>query len=259
MLGLAPMGKTEARFNEILEAARRDPNILAFWLGGSRGKGVITPHSDYDCELIVKDEVLDEYRKKYENPGDSRIDLTVSTFDRFREHAASGSPEAWDRYNFAHLKALVDKTGEAQKLIDEKGSLPAAEASGIVRRELDHYINQIYRSLKCTRDGQQVGARLEAAEGINPLLDAIFALNGRVRPYFKYLEWELRNYPLAKLGINEPEFIKILLEILTSGDIGVQQNLLSRIEVLFRAEGYGEVFDSWGEDLLWMKTYSPET
>lgn len=253
------MDETEAQFNRVLEAACSDPNILAFWLDGSRGKGMITPYSDYDCTMIVKDEVLDEYRKKYENPGDSKIDLSVSTFDRFRQHAALGSPEAWNRYNFAHLKALVDKTGEAQKLIDEKGSMPSPEAPDTIRRALDHYINQVYRSVKCTRDGQQIGARLEAAEGINPLLDAIFALNGRVRPYFKYLEWEFKNHPLHKPRINSTEVTETLLEILTSADIKVQQVLLSRIEVLFRAEGYGEVFDSWGKDLFWMKTYSPET
>jgi hypothetical protein len=245
------MAETEARFNQVLEAAYRDPNVLAFWLDGSRGKGVTTSHSDYDCTMIVKDEVLDEYRKKFENLGDPKIELSVYTFDGFRQHAAC--------YNFSHLKALVDKTGEAQQLIDSKGSVLSPEASKIIHRALDHYINQVYRSLKCFRDGQQNGARLEAAEGINPLLDAVFALNGRIRPYFKYLEWELKNYPLPKLGITHAEFTEILLEILTSADIKVQQNLLSRIELLFRAEGYEAVFDGWGKDLFWMKTYSPET
>jgi len=192
------MDQTEAQFNKLLAAACADPNILAFWLDGSRGKGVITPFSDYDCTMLVKDEVLDEYRNKYEQLGNPRIDLSVSTFDQFREYAGLGSPQAGHRYNFAHLKALVDKTGEAQKLIDEKGSVPSPEAPQIIRRALNHYINQVYRSIKCTRDGQRTGARLEAAEGINPLLDAIFALNGRVRPYFKYLDWEFKNYPLLK-------------------------------------------------------------
>jgi hypothetical protein len=218
---------------------------------------MVTPYSDYDCTMLVADEVLAEYRNKYKELGDPRIDLSVSTFDQFREYAGLGSPQAGHRYNFAHLKALVDKTGEAQKLIDEKGSVPSPEAAGIIRTALDHYINQVYRSIKCTRDGQQAGARLEAAEGINPLLDAIFALNGRVRPYFKYLDWEFKNYPLLKPPpIDGPEFTAALLRVLTSADIRVQQDLLSRIEVLFRAEGYGEVFDGWGTDLSWMKTYS---
>src|SRR5215467_9447103 len=136
------MDQTEAEFKKLLEAACADPNILAFWLDGSRGKGVITPFSDYDCTMLVKDEVLDEYRNKYEQLGNPRIDLGVSTFDQFRQYAALASPQAGHRYNFAHLKALVDKTGEAQKLIDEKGSVPSPEAREIIRRALDHYINQ---------------------------------------------------------------------------------------------------------------------
>lgn len=110
--------------------------------------------------------------------------------------------------------------------------------------------------MRCVRDGHLVGARLEAAEEVNPLLDAVFALNGRLRPYFKYLEWEFKNHPREKLGIDQSEFMKCLLEILATGSVKVQQNLLSRMENLFRAEGYGTVFDGWGEKLPWMKEYS---
>lgn len=249
---------TEAEFQRLLHAAQEDANILAFWLAGSRGKGVVTPHSDYDCAMVVKDEAFEQYRERYEDIGNPDIEVTVFTFNRFRRYATWGSPEAWDRYNFAHLKALVDKTGEAQALIEDKATIPATESSTFVGRALDHYINQVYRSLKCVRDGQYIGARFEAAEGINPLLDAVFALNGRTRPYFKYLEWEFRHYPLLKLGIEPEEFVTVLFEILVSGDVTIQQALFGRIEGLFRAEGYGSVFESWCEKLTWIKTFRPE-
>lgn len=97
--------------------------------------------------------------------------------------------------------------------------------------------------------------RFEAAEGINPLLDAVFALNGRLRPYFKYIEWEFENYPPLKLGLAQKDFLNDLLEILTSGDIKIQQQLLCKIEMLFCAEGYRAIFDGWGSNLLWMKEY----
>ena len=250
------MNHTEAQFEEILATARKDPRILAFWLNGSRGKGTITPHSDYDCTMVVKDEALEEYKARYASLGNPEIELGVLTLDQFRRHAAWGSPEAWDRYNFAHLKALVDKAGEVQALIDEKGSVPSGQIPSCVNRALDHYINQVYRSLKCIRDGHLVGARLEAAEEVNPLLDAVFALNGRLRPYFKYLEWELKNHPLQKFGMDPREFIDSLLEILATADVKAQQGLLLRMESLFRSEGYGAVFDGWGEKLPWMKEFS---
>ena len=55
------MNPTEVLFDQIVNDALNDPNILAFWLDGSRGKGVITRDSDYDCTMIVRDEVLDAY------------------------------------------------------------------------------------------------------------------------------------------------------------------------------------------------------
>lgn len=249
------MDPTTVLFKQILEAAQKDPNILAFWLEGSRGKGLITPYSDYDCSMIVKNEVFDEYRREYEVVGSPEIELTVFTFDDFRQHATWGSARAWERYNFAHLRALVDKTGEAQKLIEEKGTIPPAEIPKVINQALDHYINQVYRSIKCARDGQSLSMRFEAAEGINPLLDAVFALNGRLRPYFKYIEWEFENYPPLKLGLAPKDFLNDLLEILTSGDIKIQQQLLCKIEMLFCAEGYRSIFDGWGANLLWMKEY----
>lgn len=163
------------RFNELLIIARADPNILAFLLLGSRGKGLSTEHSDYDCTLIVKDEAVNAYRAQSEELNREGFDLSVTTLTEFAEYAAWGSATAWDRYNFAHTKALVDKLGIVQKMIDEKGAVPASERGPFIRRSLDHYINQVYRSLKCHRDGDMVASRLEAAEGINPLLDAIFA------------------------------------------------------------------------------------
>ena len=49
--------KTEEIFNKFVEEARKDPNIIGFFLNGSRGKGQATKYSDYDIEVIVKDKV----------------------------------------------------------------------------------------------------------------------------------------------------------------------------------------------------------
>lgn len=247
----------DQQFEELLAKARKDSNILALWLGGSRGKGLVTADSDYDCWIIVKDEVLEEYRERLEKLNSHGFDLSVSTLDEFTNYAGWNSPTMWDRYSFAHIKALVDKLGIVQEMIDAKATIPDCELRPFVRRSLDHYINQVYRSLKCHRDGNTVGSRLDAAESINPLLDAIFALNGRLRPYHKYLEWELKNYPLQKPGMPSDELVRSVLEIITTGDSSIQRELLTVVEKLFRDNGYGDVFDAWGEDLLWMRQYRP--
>jgi hypothetical protein len=251
---MAATAKT--RCAELLALARTDPNILAFWLDGSRGKGLQNQHSDYDCTLLVAEEVFEAYQARHAGVGQMGVDLSVTTLDRFRAEAAWGSAEAWRRYNYARLVPLVDKTGLVQGLFDEKSRVPAEHVQAFVAASLDGFVNQVYRALKCDRDGALEAARLEAAEGVPRLLDALFALHGgRLRPYHKYLEWELAEYPLERLPWAPTRLLEMLLQVLASADVAVQQEWLREAERLFRGEGYGAVFDAWGEALRWMLAY----
>ncbi|MCP4756503.1 MAG: hypothetical protein GY866_37040 [Proteobacteria bacterium] len=69
--------------------------------------------------------------------------------------------------------------------------------------------------------GVNVTAHLEAAEAVSPLLAAIFALHGRVKPYHKYLQWELETYPLDKFPWKANTLISHLLDIIERGDTEV--------------------------------------
>lgn len=246
---------TEDAFNKILEDARTDPNIIGFWLSGSRGKGLVTGYSDYDPVMLVKDDVLNEYKKRYENRRDPSIELGVQTLDMLKSYALWNTPTAWDKYDFAHLKPLVDKTGLLQKIFQEKASIPESERQGFVSGHLDGYINEVFRSLKCLRDGQMVGWRLQAAQSIALLLNVLFGLHGRVPPFAKYLEWELKHFPLQKLSMPPDELIASILNIIETGSVETQQKLLAQIETMARADGYGDVFDGWRQKLIWMKTF----
>ena len=238
------------RYFDLLALAERDPAVLAFWLTGSRGKGRETAASDYDCVLIVRDEVLGHWRARHAGRGRGRTDCAVMTLASLRAHAAWGGPEAWDRYSYAHVQVLADRTGGlCQQIIDEKGRVPAGEVAGFIDKRLDHYLNQTYRALKCRRDGLPEAARLEAADGVVPLLDALFALDGgRLRPFYKYLDWELTEHPLAAGQALAREAPALL-----AADAGALRALLRQAEPLFRAAGHGGVFDAWGEDLAWMR------
>jgi hypothetical protein len=99
------------------------------------------------------------------------------TLAQFEAAAGWGQPHAWNRYNYAHLAPLVDKTGRIAGLMAEKACVPQSEADGFVRASLDHFTNQVYRALKCLRDGDAIAACLEAAEASGPLLDALFTLH----------------------------------------------------------------------------------
>jgi transcriptional/translational regulatory protein YebC/TACO1 len=243
------MAKTNLQFRKLIEVAHRDPNIIGFFLTGSRGKGMVTKHSDYDAYMVVRDAATAAYRRRYKSFGKSGVDLVVLSLTDFKKYAAWNGPQAWDRYNFAHLKVALDKTGTIQKLVDEKGALQSNKAKNLVRQSLDEYINAVYRSIKCFRDGNRLAAHLEATRSISPLIQAVFALNDRIAPYPKYLTWELKHYPLKKIPLQSKRLLHFVSVILKTGDIKTQQNLFKMTKSVFVRHGYASVFNSWeGKD-----------
>ncbi len=248
----------------LLARAEEDPAILAFWLGGSRGMGKPTAFSDYDVGIIVAEDAYEPFCRELGLDGPFQadwrpgVDLAVRTLPMFEAFAAWGTDEAVYRYAFAHLKALVDKTGRTQALIDAKACVPADAVPGFIHASLDHAINQAYRGLKCLRDGDAAASRLEAVEGINPFLDAAFALHGgRLRPYFKYLRWELEASPLDRSPFDGPALMDRLLAVLAPVGAVDLSELLAALEAAFRAAGHGAAFDGWGETLAWILTWRP--
>ncbi|MHA2182999.1 MAG: nucleotidyltransferase domain-containing protein [Promethearchaeota archaeon] len=245
-------------YEKIHNEAKDDPNIIGFFLGGSRGKGFQTEYSDYDIYIIVKDSVVKEYKVKYPFHKYEGVDLIVFSFSEFENFALWGTPDAFYRYTFTHVKTLIDKNSKIQDLINEKARIPEKYLSKFIAGSLDAYINFLYRSLKCIRDGDIEAARLEAAFSIPAFLNVIFAIhNGRLRPYYKYLKWELESSPLNKFPIVTEEIVTNLMKILDTADYKVQQKFLKTIEDVLRKEGFGHVFESYGDDFLWMKSFKP--
>jgi hypothetical protein len=240
-------------FEQLLEEAQADPNILGLFLSGSRGKGFGTPESDYDVYIIVRDEALEIYRERYpwEAPGMHRM---VYALDEFSRYADYGGEDTGDRYSFAHVQALVDKTGRIRELLEEKGRIPEDKRLPLVHNSLDAYINSVYRSAKCFKKGNQLGARLEAAEGTTHFLTVIFAWEGRHRPFYGYLERELAAYPLRDFPLSPEDLLAKIDRIAATGDLKAQQELLETLEGL---EGCDNVFAGWGETYPWLKSFVP--
>jgi hypothetical protein len=252
-------------YEALLKRARDDPVILAFWLGGSRGMGQSTEHSDWDVGMIVAEDAYEAFCSELGlgdgfkadwRPG---VDLSVRTFPMFEAFAAWETAERGYRYTFAHLKALVDKTGRAQPMIDAKARVPPDAVAGFIHASLDHALNQAYRGLKCLRDGDALASRLEAMQGINPFLDAAFALHdARLRPYFKYLAWELETHPLERLPVSSGDLSGRLADVMAPGGAAALAGLLREAEAAFREAGHGAVFDGWGAALRWILAGRPE-
>jgi predicted nucleotidyltransferase len=235
-------------YAELRGLAERDPNVLGLVLGGSRGKGLATGGSDYDVYVIVRKNV-DQYREKFPFRHGDDPEIVVLSLSEFRRHAAIGSETEWNRYTFAHVTAEFDKTGgKIQELVDEKGSLPAEKAHAIAAKALDSYINSYLRSAKNFRAGDRLAGRLDAAESVPFFLTTLFALHERVRPYNKYLRFELEQYPLPGDEWSATRLLQ-LLDAAAGGDLAAHRSLFRTLEALARERGHGDVIDAWGDDI----------
>lgn len=243
-------------FTVLLDQLRQDADVLGVFLSGSRGKGFATVHSDYDVVLIVRDGTLARCRLRYPFRYAPGIDSIIHDFTGFHQHAAYGSPDAWDRYDFAHVELLFDHTGDLPRLIEEKGHIPVEHREEVLRGSLDAYINALYRSLKCLRNVSVLGARLEAAVSVSTLLTFLFALEKRHAPFPGYLERELTFYPLTGLPLRPEELLSLIDRVLMSADIEAQQALLQMVDGLARNAGLGDVLADWGDDYGWMQNFS---
>ena len=188
------MTTAQEQFQLLLQEAREDPQIVGLVLTGSRGKGFGSETSDFDVLLIVRPEVLESYRTRfYERESWADFDWWVTSLPELESIAATwDDPLAWEifcneRYSFADVSVLVDKTGQVRQLVEEKGVIPEEQRLPVVNTALGAYTNSLYRSLKCLQNSNDLGARLEAADAIGHALTVIFALEGRHRPYYGYL------------------------------------------------------------------------
>lgn len=244
----------EAAFARLLADAQGAPEVLGLWLGGSRGKGRPTLLSDFDVGLVVADGRQGHWRARLAAAG---FDAQVFDHAGFAAYAAWGGPQAWDRYSFAHVRALIDRTGDIQALIDAKGMIPPGEVAAFTDAALDRFVNQLYRACKCLRDGAPLAARLEAAQAPDAFLDALFALaGGRLRPYPKYLAWELAERPPAGAPWDAPRILSLLEAALGPSPIPPLQAMLAGLEPMARAAGHDAVLDAWGEALAMVRTYT---
>ncbi|MDE1924961.1 MAG: nucleotidyltransferase domain-containing protein [Patescibacteria group bacterium] len=243
-------------YEKILQDAKEQDDVLGLILVGSRGKGFENEHSDYDAVMVVRDGSEDVYKDKWEAAQD--VDLSVYAISDFKKYAGWGSPEEWDRYNYAHTKILVDKTGELPKLCEEKGYIPQEKLDKFIDWWIDGYVNGVFRSVKCIRNGNRFGAHLEAVNSILDLLTLIFAMNGRHRPFLGYVQKELEIYPLEHLPWSISEFVEKISRVLTDADLHAQQELLVGMEKLARKTGHGHMFDGWEGKDKWTMTFKPE-
>jgi hypothetical protein len=233
-------------FDAFTARAAADPDVVGLILKGSRAHdGMAGPSSDHDLYVVVADG-SDSPLARLHGHRSAELDLVVVDVTGLR--AAGGG----ERYALARARVLLDRLGGGiAAIVAAHGRLGAGEASRAAAGWLDAYANAHYRSVKNEGDGLRLAARLDAADSAGFLLELLFALDRRPRPFNRYLAWELERFPLP--GWDARDLIAVLGDLAGGGDTAARRRLFGRVEAVARAAGHGPVLDAWGEDLALMR------
>jgi Nucleotidyltransferase domain len=218
--------------DEFLAQARDDENVVGVVIHGSRGRGQhVHEGSDWDVIVVVR-----ELGGRYDSERGQDVEgFEVTSLERLPK---------WMLPAITWTTPALDKTGEIAALLASITAVDPATAA----EPLDDFVNSYYRSAKNTRAGLDLAALLDAQESIPPYLEFVFAVHGRVRPYNKWLEWELGEHPLpVEIDLARLE------RIARTGDLGEQQALFRETETLARSLGHGATIDGWEPDVEFLR------
>jgi hypothetical protein len=237
-----------ARRNE----ADHGENLLGLVLSGSAGRDMATDRSDLDVFVVLGDTGSQGTRTSRS----ATIDETHVAIADLERVPPFGTNGWWFRWSFAWAPVLADRTdGRLAAATSRQATVTTGEAESILvdHDRLDGWLNYAYRALKNDRDGRTLECRLDAAESMPWLLDVIFTLEGRVRPYHKYLPWELRRHPLTHWRGEE---LLALLTATLDGEPAAIRAAFDRIEALCAAFDSRRpeplltpIITDWGDEL----------
>lgn len=227
-------------------------DFLGLVLSGSAGRGYPTEHSDLDVCVVLTDEAAEGRSTTHS----SEVDEAVDSWSEVLTLPPFGTDGWWYRWSYAWAPVLLDRTGgELTRAVRRQAALDPEEADAVLldHDRLDGWVNFAYRALKNDRDGRLLETRLDAAESVPWLLDVVFATAGRVRPYNKYLPWELREHPVD--GWPADELLDLVSRTL-DGDVAAIRETFPRVRDACRAHDLrrghtrtSEMIAGWGDEL----------
>ena len=232
--------------------SRDDPAVVGLVLSGSAARGMATERSDVDVYVVRDDDVE---RETIRTPAIDEIQWSVADLEQVDRHGTGGW---YFRWSFAYAQVLRDDTGgRVTEAVRRQATVDDDEQRWVLidQDQLDGYVNFAYRALKSHRDGRLLEARLDAAESLPWLLNVVFTLAGRLRPYNKYLPWELREHPL---GVPEWSAEAFLPEIerMVAGDAAAIRRTVAVVDREVRVWDAahdttvcGDMVDEWGAEL----------
>lgn len=203
----------------VVRGAEADANVLAVFLHGSRAVGHERADSDYDVWYVLATE-----RAVAPVAG---VDAATVTLDRLRE-----AEPGWWTDSLVRGRVLFDRTGrELGAILQRLGSADDVE------QPYDAYLNAFVRGKAAARRGDELGARLHAADSVRYLVEALAALAGE-RPRF-------HDRLAGTLGEWEPR----ILDLLRDPTVARQLALFGEVRRLMESRG-ATAHEGWKQDQL---------
>jgi hypothetical protein len=240
----------------LVEEAAGDSETVGLLLSGSRAAGQATPSSDYDLFRVLSDVAHERrqadgvpLRERRERPGQPYLDLVYicqNDLDRLPE------TPGWWTYGYATARVLVDKTGAVTRALQAIKTMPPEKAQADVAGWFDAYANALLRSVKAARRGDELGARLQAADSAMHLMRTLFSLERRWTPYHDRLAASLPL--LAGQGWPDGYLHDALLALVSMGDPERQLELAGRVEALLRSRGFESTVAAWTAEIDRLRT-----
>ena len=204
----------------------------------------VTDRSDFDVFVIVR-RPDDRWRFIYAAP----VEMVQLLLEDFESYGLPDGRDAWNRPAFLFARVEVDRLdGAIEGIVERKRRLTPDETKRIAGESLDDYINTLYRSLRNLEAGRGLEGRLDAIESLSPLLTTAFALDGRVRPFNKWLRYDLDREPLTMDGV-----LELVERIVRDPSSDAQRAVFRDIERHARSLGYGAAIDDWEPYVPWLR------
>ena len=205
----------------LLRQAQDDPDAVALVLFGSAATGSGDEESDIDVFYVRRGEPLPPRERR------GRLEIVPTTLELMRE-----APD-WLKPALAYGRTIWDTTGAVASVLEAARAISHDETAELY----DGYLNDLYRSLKAWRRGDELAGRIECGRSLRFVGELVFALDGVRAPYPK--EWR------GKLG----EFEPLILEVARTGAPRLQQELCVRVRERAAQRGYSTVYDAWTGDI----------
>ena len=193
--------------------------------------------SDIDIKFIYFN---DNYTPVQLPPNEWEWDICECTLADFSKIASYDNREC---EALVTADVLLDKTGEIKDKINKFINPGFDYFKENLGNTLDAYYNQYYRSMKCLRRKNLIGAHVMACISMNTLNIILYHINGLLQTYLTRLPETI--HKLKNLPMPANELFDYMTNISVTADARSQIQVYLSVKEMMNKLGYFQVYEAW--------------